>query len=71
MLNFNLVEAFVNRFLVIDLRLKGAPQDDEEPQTFSHPLSSSKIREWIKVMKEEMGSMKTNQVWDLVDLMSG
>jgi hypothetical protein len=51
--------------------LKGAPQDDEEPQTFSHPLSSSKIREWIKVMKEEMGSMKTNQVWDLVDLMSG
>ena len=45
-----------------------APQDDEEPKTFNHALSGPKAREWIKAMKEEMKSMKTNQLWDLVDL---
>jgi hypothetical protein len=29
-----------------------------------------KVREWIKAMEEEMESMKTNQVWDLIDLPS-
>jgi len=48
-----------------------APQDDEEPKTFSHALSSPKASEWIKPMEEEMESMKINQVWDLVDLPSG
>jgi hypothetical protein len=48
-----------------------APQDDEEPKTFSHALSGPKAREWIKAMKEEMESMKINQIWDLVDLPSG
>ena len=43
-----------------------APQDDEKPKTFSHALSSLKAREWIKAMEEEMESMKTNQVWDLL-----
>ena len=31
-----------------------APQDDEEPKTLSHALSSPKAREWIKAMEEEM-----------------
>jgi hypothetical protein len=48
-----------------------APQDDEEPKTFSHALSGPKAREWIKAMEEEMESMKINQVWDVVDLPSG
>jgi len=48
-----------------------APQDDEEPKTFSHALSGPKANEWIKAMEEEMESMKINQVWDLVDLLSG
>jgi hypothetical protein len=48
-----------------------APKDNEEPKTFSHALSGSKARKWIKAMEEEMESMKTNQVWDLVDLSSG
>jgi hypothetical protein len=39
-----------------------APQHDEEPKTFSHALSGSKASEWIKAMKEEMESMKINQV---------
>jgi hypothetical protein len=42
-----------------------APQDDEEPKTFSHALSSPKTSELIKAMEEEMESMKINQVWDL------
>jgi hypothetical protein len=48
-----------------------APQDDEEPKTFSYALSGPKAREWIKAMEKEMESMKINQVWDLVDLPSG
>jgi hypothetical protein len=31
-----------------------APQDDEEPKTFSHALSGPKASEWIKAMEEEM-----------------
>ena len=41
------------------------------PKTFSHALSGSKTREWIKAMEEEMESMKTNQVQDLVNLLLG
>jgi hypothetical protein len=48
-----------------------ALQDDDELKISSHALSGSKAREWIKAMKEEMESMKTNQVWDMVDLPSG
>jgi len=39
-----------------------ALQDDEEPKTFSHALSSPKAREWIKAMEEGMESMKINQI---------
>lgn len=39
-----------------------ASQDDEEPQTLSDALSSHKTKEWIQAMKEEIESMKTNQV---------
>ena len=48
-----------------------APQDDEELKTFSHALSDSKVREWIKDMEEKIKSMKTNQVWDLVNVPLG
>ena len=34
-------------------------------------FSSSVSDEWMKVMNDEMESMRTNQVWDLVDLPSG
>ena len=33
-------------------------------------LSSSINDEWMKAMNDEMESMRTNQVWDLVDLPS-
>ena len=34
-------------------------------------FSSSVSDEWMKVMNDEMESMRTNQVWDLVDLPLG
>ena len=44
-------------------------QDDEEPRTVQKALSSSASDKWMKAMDDEMESMKTNQVWDLVDLL--
>jgi hypothetical protein len=46
-------------------------QDDEEPRTVQEALSSSANDEWMKAMDDEMESMRTNQVWDLVDLPPG
>ena len=37
-----------------------ASHDDEEPKTINKALFGPKVKEWIKVMKEEMKSMKTN-----------
>ena len=45
-----------------------ASQDDDEPKTVQKALSSSISDEWMKVMNDEMESMRTSQVWDLVDL---
>ena len=45
-----------------------ASQDDDEPKTVQEVLSSD---EWMKATNDEMDSMRTNQVWDLVDLPSG
>ena len=48
-----------------------APHDDEEPKNVNEALSGLKAKEWIKVMEEKMESMKTNQVYDLVDFPPG
>ena len=42
--------------------------DDEEPKTVNEALFGPKAKNRIKAMEEEMESMNTNQVWDLVDL---
>ena len=34
-------------------------------------MSGLEVREWIKAIEEEMESMKTIQVWELVDLPLG
>ena len=47
------------------------PHDEEEPKTIQEALFGPTSKEWIKAMKEEMNSMKSNQVWDLVDLPPG
>jgi len=45
-----------------------SPTELDEPNSVTEALSSSKRDEWLKAMKEELESMKTNKVWDLVDL---
>jgi hypothetical protein len=40
-----------------------APQDNEEPKTFSNALSGPKPREWIKAMKEKIESMIKFGTW--------
>ena len=47
-----------------------ASQNDDEPKTVQEALSSSVSDEWMKAMNDEMESMRTSQVWDLVDLPS-
>ena len=44
-------------------------QDNEEPNTFDEPFTSSARNLWIKVMEEEMKSMKINQAWDLIEFL--
>ena len=48
-----------------------ASQDDDEPKIVQEALSSSVSDEQMKAMNDEMESMRTNQVQDLVDLPSG
>ena len=45
--------------------------DEENSKIIQHALSCPKAKEWFEAMKEEMNSMKSNRVWDLVDLLSG
>jgi len=43
-------------------------QDDEEPNSVKEAFSGPAKDKWIEAMKEEMESMRTKHVWDLVDL---
>ena len=43
-----------------------ALHDDEEHKNVNEALSSPNAKEWIKAIEEEIESMKTNQVWDLL-----
>ena len=45
--------------------------DEEEPKTIQLALFGPKAKEWFEAMKEEMNSMESNRVWDLVDLFPG
>ena len=42
--------------------------DGDKLNTYNETLTSSAKDSWIKVMEEEIESMKVNQVKDLVDL---
>ena len=41
---------------------------EEKPKTIQEALFGPTSKEWIKAMEDEMNSMKSSQVWDLVDL---
>ena len=45
--------------------------DEEEPKTIQQALSGSNAKKWFEAMEEEMNSMKSNRVWDLVYLLPG
>jgi len=45
-----------------------SPTELDEPNSVTEALSRPERDEWLKSMKEELESMKTNKVWDLVDL---
>ena len=47
------------------------PQDDDEPETIKEALECSTKEKWKVALKEEIESMKVNQVWSLVDLPLG
>ena len=45
-----------------------ASHDGDKPRTYSESITSSAKELWIKVMDEEMESIRSNHVWDLVNL---
>ena len=45
-----------------------SPIELDEPNSVTEALLRREREEWLKVMKEELESMKMNKVWDLVDL---
>ena len=47
------------------------PQDKDEPKDFKEVISYPNKEKLIKAMEEEMESMITNQVWELVYLPKG
>ena len=44
---------------------------DNDPETFSQTISCRESELWYNAMKEEMDSMASNEVWDLVKLLDG
>ena len=45
--------------------------ENKEPTSFKDALSGSKKEEWTEAMKNEIDSLKKNDVWDLVELPKG
>ncbi|XP_019246376.1 PREDICTED: uncharacterized protein LOC109226026 [Nicotiana attenuata] len=43
----------------------------DEPKSVTEALSNPGKDEWMKAVKEELESMKTNKVWDLISLPPG
>ena len=41
---------------------------ENDPETFSQAMSSKESNSWYSAMKEEMNSMTSNRVWDLIEL---
>ena len=44
---------------------------ENDPELFSQAMSCKESELWYNAMKEEMNSMKSNEVWDLVELPNG
>ena len=44
---------------------------ENDPETFSQALSCKESNLWYNAMKDELDSMKSNEVWDLIELPQG
>ena len=44
---------------------------DDDPISFKEPMESEHSSEWFDAMKDEMKSMSTNDIWDLVEIPNG
>ncbi|KAL4383566.1 hypothetical protein GQ457_15G010160 [Hibiscus cannabinus] len=44
---------------------------ENDPESFSQAMSCNESKLWYDAMKDEMNSMKNNEVWDLVSLPDG
>ena len=44
---------------------------ENDPETFSQALSCKESDLWYNAMKDELDSIKSNEVWDLVELPQG
>ena len=44
---------------------------ESDPESFSQAMGCKESELWYDAMKEEMNSMKSNEVWDLVELPKG
>ena len=44
---------------------------ENDPETFSQAMNCRESYSWYNAMKDEMNSMASNKVWDLVQLLDG
>ena len=44
---------------------------EDDLETFSQAISCKESYLWFDAMKDELDSMKNNEVWDLVELLKG
>jgi hypothetical protein len=56
------------RFEIEEEALIISPQDEEQPTYINEAFTFLAKDKWIKVIEEELESMKSNQVWKLVNL---
>jgi Reverse transcriptase (RNA-dependent DNA polymerase) len=58
-------------FLIENISYMIIIQDEEKPKNIRDSLTCPIKEKWMKIMEEEMESMRSNNVWKLVDLSEG
>jgi len=46
-----------------------APNNLDKPNNFEQAMKSPNKEKWMSIIEDEMEYMKSNHVWDLVDLL--
>ena len=63
--------AIPNNYIVYLKELNYNIGAENDPKKFSQAMSSKESNSWYNSMKEEMNSITSNRVWDLVELPNG